>query len=139
MYERDRSVIGIGEMAQRLGLHRSTTSRLAATLAAAGYLEPAGEPGRYRLSGKLAALGELVAADGQLRRAALPSASPGPIHGSGWRASRRWPMRCAAPRGRSAPGSALPARYRDGAFTPATAFRGLGRMGTLAEAALASG
>jgi len=72
MYERDRSVIGIGEMAQQLGLHRSTTSRLAATLAAAGYLEPAGEPGRYRLSGKLAALGELAAAEDQVRRAALP-------------------------------------------------------------------
>jgi len=72
MFERDRSVIGIGEMAQHLSLHRSTTSRLAATLSVAGYLEPAGEPGRYRLSGKLAALGELVATDGQVRRAALP-------------------------------------------------------------------
>jgi DNA-binding IclR family transcriptional regulator len=72
MYERDRPVIGIGEMAQHLGLHRSTTSRLAATLSAAGYLELAGEPGRYRLSGKLAALGELVASGGQVRRTALP-------------------------------------------------------------------
>jgi len=72
MFERDRPEIGIGEMAQHLGLHRSTTSRLAATLAVAGYLEPAGEPGRYRLSGKLAALGELVAAEGDVRRAALP-------------------------------------------------------------------
>jgi IclR-like helix-turn-helix domain-containing protein/transcriptional regulator len=45
MFERDRPEIGIGEMAQQLGLHRSTTSRLAATLAVAGYLEPAGEPG----------------------------------------------------------------------------------------------
>lgn len=74
MFERDRPVIGIGEMAQELGMHRSTTSRLAATLASAGYLELAGEPGRYRLSGKLAALGELVAADADdVRRAALPS------------------------------------------------------------------
>jgi len=72
MYERDRPEIGIGEMAQQLGLHRSTTSRLAATLAVAGYLESAGEPGRYRLSGRLAALGELAAAAGDLRRAALP-------------------------------------------------------------------
>ena len=52
MFARDRPEIGIGEMAQELGLHRSTTSRLAATLAMAGYLEPAGEPGRYRLSGR---------------------------------------------------------------------------------------
>jgi DNA-binding IclR family transcriptional regulator len=72
MFERDRPEIGIGEMAQQLGLHRSTTSRLAATLAVAGYLEPAGEPGRYRLSGRLAALGELAAAEGDVRRAALP-------------------------------------------------------------------
>jgi DNA-binding IclR family transcriptional regulator len=72
MFARDRPEIGIGEMAQELGLHRSTTSRLAATLAMAGYLEPAGEPGRYRLSGRLAALGELVEAEGDVRRAALP-------------------------------------------------------------------
>lgn len=72
MFERDRSEIGIGEMAQHLGLHRSTTSRLAATLAVAGYLEPTGEPGRYRLSGKLVTLGELVASEGDVRRAALP-------------------------------------------------------------------
>jgi DNA-binding IclR family transcriptional regulator len=72
MYGRDRTEIGIGEMAQQLGLHRSTTSRLAATLAVAGYLEPAGDPGRYRLSGKLAALGELVVSGGEIRRAALP-------------------------------------------------------------------
>jgi DNA-binding IclR family transcriptional regulator len=72
MFERDRPEIGIGEMAQHLSLHRSTTSRLAATLAVAGYLEPAGEPGRYRLSGKLAALGELVAAEADVRRTALP-------------------------------------------------------------------
>ena len=72
MFARDRPEIGIGEMAQELGLHRSTTSRLAATLATAGYLEPAGEPGRYRLSGRLAALGELVGAEGDVRRAALP-------------------------------------------------------------------
>ena len=72
MFERHRSEIGIGEMAQQLGLHRSTTSRLAATLAAAGYLEPTGEPGRYRLSGKLVTLGELVASEGDVRRAAQP-------------------------------------------------------------------
>src|SRR6266568_3579255 len=73
MFERDRPIIGIGEMAQQLGTHRSTTSRLAATLAAAGYLESAGEAGRYRLSGKLAALGQLVASEDQVRRAARPA------------------------------------------------------------------
>ena len=72
MFERERPEIGIGEMAEQLGLHRSTTSRLAATLAAAGYLQPAGEPVRYRLSGRLAALGELAAAGADVRRTALP-------------------------------------------------------------------
>jgi DNA-binding transcriptional ArsR family regulator len=68
MFARDRQEIGIGEMAQELGLRRSTTSRLVATLAVAGYLESAGEPGRYRLSGRLAAL---VAAGGDVRWAGL--------------------------------------------------------------------
>lgn len=72
MFDRDHTVLGIGEMAQRLGVHRSTTSRLAATLAAAGYLEPAGEPGRYRLSTKLIALGDLVVSDTDVRAAAVP-------------------------------------------------------------------
>lgn len=45
MFARDRQEIGIGEIAQELGLHRSTTSRLAATLAVAGYQGAAGEPG----------------------------------------------------------------------------------------------
>jgi DNA-binding IclR family transcriptional regulator len=72
MFERERPEIGIGEMAEQLGLHRSTTSRLAATLAAAGYLQPAGELGRYRLSGRLAALGDLAVAEADVRRTALP-------------------------------------------------------------------
>jgi DNA-binding IclR family transcriptional regulator len=72
MFERERTEIGIGEMAEQLGLHRSTTSRLAATLAAAGYLQPAGEPGRYRLSGRLAALGELAADSTDVRQTAMP-------------------------------------------------------------------
>jgi len=72
LFDREHTVLGIGEMARQLGVHRSTASRLAATLAAAGYLEPVEEQGRYRLAGKLAALGELVTAGTDLRRAALP-------------------------------------------------------------------
>ena len=53
-------------------MHRSTASRLAATLATAGYLEPAGEQGRYRLAAKLSVLGEVAAAGNDLRDAALP-------------------------------------------------------------------
>ena len=60
MFSRDRPVIGIGEVSRQLGVHRSTASRLAATLATAGYLEPAGEQGRYRLAAKLSLLGALL-------------------------------------------------------------------------------
>ena len=72
MFERERLVVAVADIARQLGVHRSTASRLAATLAAAGYLEPAGEAGRYRLAAKLAVLGELAASDSELRRAALP-------------------------------------------------------------------
>lgn len=72
MFTRDRPVIGIAEVSRQLGVHRSTASRLAATLATAGYLEPAGEQGRYRLAAKLSLLGEIAAAGNELREAALP-------------------------------------------------------------------
>jgi DNA-binding IclR family transcriptional regulator len=72
MFSRDRQVVGIAEVSRQLGVHRSTASRLAATLATAGYLEPAGEQGRYRLAAKLSLLGELAAAGDELRQAALP-------------------------------------------------------------------
>jgi DNA-binding IclR family transcriptional regulator len=70
MFDRNRTVIGVAEIARQLDVHRSTASRLAATLASAGYLEAAGEPGRYRLAPKLATLGEIAAGDSDLRRAA---------------------------------------------------------------------
>lgn len=72
MFERDRPVISLPEIAEKLGVHRSSASRLAATLAAAGYLQPAGEKGKYRLAGKLAALGALASDDTALRRVTLP-------------------------------------------------------------------
>lgn len=72
MFSPERLVVQIAEVARHLGVHRSTASRLAATLAAAGYLEPAGEQGRYRLAAKLTVLGEIAAAGNQLREAALP-------------------------------------------------------------------
>jgi hypothetical protein len=70
LFGRDRTVVGVVDIAKNLGVHRSTASRLAATLASAGYLETAGEPGRYRLAPKLATLGELAAVGTDLRRAA---------------------------------------------------------------------
>jgi DNA-binding IclR family transcriptional regulator len=73
MFTRDRPVVAIAEVARELGVHRSTASRQAATLATAGYLEVAGEQGRYRLAAKLAVLGEVAAAGSDLRGAALPA------------------------------------------------------------------
>ena len=73
MFTQDRPVVAIAEVARELGVHRSTASRLAATLATAGYLEVAGEQGRYRLAAKLAVLGEVAAAGSDLRGAALPA------------------------------------------------------------------
>src|SRR6516164_7981638 len=73
MFSQDRPVIGIGEVARHLGVHRSTASRLAATLATAGYLEPSGGgQGRYRLAAKLAVLGEIAATGNELPSVALP-------------------------------------------------------------------
>lgn len=63
MYTRSRDVVGIGEMAAELGIHKSSASRLAATLAASGYLRPAGSLGSYRLGARIAALGPLAASD----------------------------------------------------------------------------
>jgi DNA-binding IclR family transcriptional regulator len=60
MFDRDRTTVSVGEIAQRLDLHRSNASRIAATLAAARFLQPTGEPGQYRLAGKLVALGQLA-------------------------------------------------------------------------------
>lgn len=72
MFTNDRPVVQIAEIARELGVHRSTASRLAATLATAGYLEVAGEQGKYRLAAKLAVLGEVAAAGSDLRAAAMP-------------------------------------------------------------------
>jgi DNA-binding IclR family transcriptional regulator len=70
MFDADHLTIGIGEMARGIGLHKSSASRLAATLAAEGFLEPDGAPGRYRLGGKLVALGQLAMSDIDVRQAA---------------------------------------------------------------------
>lgn len=73
LFDHDHPTRGVGEIARGLGVHKSSASRLAATLAAAGYLEPESEPGRYRLGAKVAALGRLVGTGADLRREALPS------------------------------------------------------------------
>lgn len=67
LFSDTRPVIGIGEMARELGVHRSTTSRLAATLATCGYLAQTDDPGRYRLGDRLFRLGQLAAPETDLR------------------------------------------------------------------------
>lgn len=52
--------LAITALAQRLGLAKSTVHRLAATLAAAGFLEQNSDNGRYRLGVALFELGALV-------------------------------------------------------------------------------
>lgn len=71
LFSDTRPVIGIGEMARELGVHRSTTSRLAATLAACGYLVQTDDPGRYRLGDRLFRLGQLAVPETDLRVIAL--------------------------------------------------------------------
>ena len=75
LYCEGAQVIGIGEMAQRLGLHRSTTSRLAATLCASAYLERADTAGRYRLGPRVLELGVLASQGRNLRAIAVEELS----------------------------------------------------------------
>src|SRR4051812_4405693 len=72
LYSPDERVLTVGEMARRLGVHKSSASRLAATLSAAGYLDPAGAPGRYRLGSKLLGLAALAAGGDALPQVAIP-------------------------------------------------------------------
>ena len=53
-------VVGVSEMARKIGVHRSSASRLAATLHAMGFLSRAGEAGQYRLGPELIRLGRLA-------------------------------------------------------------------------------
>ncbi len=57
-FDESRSEIGVTEMAESLGVHKSTASRLAAALERAGFLTRAGK--RYRLGVELIRLGTLA-------------------------------------------------------------------------------
>jgi DNA-binding IclR family transcriptional regulator len=76
LYLEPAQVIGIGEMALALGVHRSTTSRLAATLSARGYLEPAGSAGHYRLGSRVLELGALASRGLDVRAVAVEALRP---------------------------------------------------------------
>ncbi|MGH3406150.1 MAG: helix-turn-helix domain-containing protein, partial [Streptosporangiaceae bacterium] len=52
----DKPVLGVTEIAQHVGLHKSTVSRILAILEQAGYVERNAESGRFRLGLELIAL-----------------------------------------------------------------------------------
>ncbi|MCL2481992.1 MAG: IclR family transcriptional regulator [Propionibacteriaceae bacterium] len=72
MFSREHTSIGIGEMAQELGLHKSSASRLASTLGSAGYLQLSGSAGTYELGPRLTALGVLAGMNTDIQRIVLP-------------------------------------------------------------------
>jgi DNA-binding IclR family transcriptional regulator len=72
MFSRDRSIVTVGEIAKHLGLHKSSASRIAATLVALGYLRPAARSSGFQLGGKLARLGSLSVRDTSLTSVAEP-------------------------------------------------------------------
>ncbi|QNE13085.1 IclR family transcriptional regulator [Pseudarthrobacter sp. NBSH8] len=65
-------VLGVTEVAQRVGLHKSTVSRILGGLTDAGYVQRDEETGRYRLGLGLLALSAPLLADLDVRRAAVP-------------------------------------------------------------------
>jgi DNA-binding IclR family transcriptional regulator len=67
-----KPVLGVTEVAQRVGLHKSTVSRILGGLTEAGYVQRDEETGRYRLGLGLLALSGPLLADLDVRRAAVP-------------------------------------------------------------------
>lgn len=66
-------VLGVTEIARRVGLHKSTVSRILATLEQAGYVERGPAGGRFRLGLGLIALAGPLLADLDVRRLARPT------------------------------------------------------------------
>lgn len=71
MFTADRPVVGITEIADELDIHKSSASRLAATLAASGYLVAA-SAGNYTLGPRVGALGSLIASRQDLAAVVTP-------------------------------------------------------------------
>lgn len=69
----EEETLSVGDLSRKLGLHKSTVSRFAGMLEAAGYLERTPGHGRYRLGSRLAALGARVAPRVDLRQVARPA------------------------------------------------------------------
>ena len=71
-FSADRSELGVTEISRLLGVHKSSISRIIATLASEGFLEKNPDNGRYRLGFKLLDLGNLVLGRYDLRNYAAP-------------------------------------------------------------------
>ena len=71
MFGADRRIVGITDIALELDIHKSSASRLAATLASSGYLV-ATSAGNYALGPRLAVLGSLAAARQDLSATVTP-------------------------------------------------------------------
>lgn len=65
-------VLGVTEISERVGLHKSTVSRMLQGLSEAGYVQREETTGRYRLGLGLLGLAAPLLADLDVRRAALP-------------------------------------------------------------------
>jgi len=72
LYSGAEPELSIGQMATSLGVHKSSASRIAATLASAGYLQPTAVPGTYRLGQRLVALGTLASARSDVTEIVMP-------------------------------------------------------------------
>jgi DNA-binding IclR family transcriptional regulator len=72
-FDAEERELGVTELAARVGVHKSTASRLAATLAARGFLERAPGSEAFRLGRELSRLGLLAAAGRDLVDLALPA------------------------------------------------------------------
>ncbi|GAA1930994.1 IclR family transcriptional regulator [Microbacterium aoyamense] len=72
MFDVDRPIITVAEIARHLGTHKSTASRIAATLVTSGFLRPATVGTGFQLTGKMTRLASIAAADTNLTTVAAP-------------------------------------------------------------------
>jgi DNA-binding IclR family transcriptional regulator len=72
-FESESRELGVGQLATRLSVHKSTASRLASTLASHGFLERVPDGETFRLGPRLARLGMRAAAADDVVAAARPA------------------------------------------------------------------